>query len=319
MVKALVLYESRYGSTERAAKELALIIGPAKACRLKEFKGDIGTYDFIVLCSPVYSECIDEGMLHFAEVNAEVLRQKHVVLLCVCIAEGLADRYLEPFSKLLGDSVVLKTAVAGEIRSTHMSAADRALVERFYGSAETSSGILSQPDEERFVELALRIKALKDQGFKAMENELLLKYAEDFLCSRNTCVLATGSGSRVRATPIEYTLMDGSIYMLSEGGEKFANIMLNSNVSLGICDPYKNMSELGGMQISGTARTVEPGCEEYKKVLEMKKLGYEKISSMPIALNMLKIEIKKAEFLWSGFGKLGYDVKQTIYSEGGKI
>lgn len=319
MVKALVLYESRYGSTERAAKELALIIGPAKACRLKEFKGDIRTYDFVVICSPVYSECIDEGMLRFVEANAGVLSKKKVVLLCVCMAEGIADRYLEPFSKLLGDSVVLKAAVAGEIRSLQLNGTDRALVERFYGRAETSSGILGKPDKERFVELALRIKALKDEGFKAMDNDLLLKYAEDFLLSHNTCVLATGTGSRVRATPIEYALMDGCIYILTEGGEKFANIMLNSNVSMGICDAYKSMSELGGMQISGTARIVEPGCGEYKRVLGLKKLDYEKISSMPIALNMLKIEIKKAEFLWSGFGRLGYDIKQTIYSEGGKI
>jgi hypothetical protein len=100
--------------------------------------------------------------------------------------------------------------------------------------------------------------------------------------------------------------------MLSEGGEKFANIILNTNVSIGICDPYKSMSDLAGMQISGTAEVIEMVSEEYKFILGKRKLDYEKILSLPMALNLLKIEIRKVEFLWSGFSKLGYDVKQIL-------
>jgi len=31
-----------------------------------------------------------------------------------------------------------------------------------------------------------------------------------------------------------------------------------------------------------------------------------------MALNLMKIEITKIEFLWSGFSELGYDVKQIL-------
>ncbi len=318
MIKALVLYESRYGSTERAAKELARIIGPAKACRLTEFEGDIGAYDFIVLCSPVYSEAIDDCLLGFATENSEVLRQKKVVLLCVCMAEGSSDLYLEPLSELLGDSVVLKAAVEGEICLSKLDGTDRALVEGFCRTTGFTSDKSGEAYEERFVELALKIKALKDKPGKAVERSVLKKNVEEFLRSHNTCVLATGAGSRVRATPIEYMYLDGSIYMLSEGGEKFANMLVNPSVSIGICDPYRSMSELGGMQISGTAGIVELGCEEYRQVLKHRGLDYEKISAMPIALNMLKIRINKTEFLWSGFGRLGCDARQVMVEEGGE-
>jgi hypothetical protein len=69
---------------------------------------------------------------------------------------------------------------------------------------------------------------------------------------------------------------------------------------------------LAGMQISGTAEVIEMVSEEYKFILGKRKLDYEKILSLPMDLNLLKIEIGKVEFLWSGFGKLGYDVKQIL-------
>jgi len=312
MVKTLILYESRYGSAERISKDLALILGPAKICRVSEFSGNISDFEFVVICSPVYSEVIDEGILAFVRGNAAVLSQKKVALLCVCMAVNLAGRYLEQLSSLLGKSVVLQSGVCGEINLDKLSSGDRALIEGFYKMTGTSSVSSSQSDKSGLVGLALRIKALKDE-WKALKGEEPVKrHAEDFLAKHNTCVLATGHGDRVRATPIEYMYIDGYIYMLSEGGEKFANIILNPRVSIGICDPYKGMSELAGMQISGTAKVIEMGSGEYKYVLGKKELDYEKISSLPMALNLMKIEITKIEFLWSGFSELGYDVKQIL-------
>jgi len=297
MVKTLILYESRYGSTEKISKDLALILGPAKICRVSEFSGKINDFEFVVICSPVYYEVIDEGILAFVRVNAGVLSQKKVALLCVCMAENMAEHYLEPIRSLLGESVVLQSAARGE---------------GFNKKTGTSSCSLSQSDKSSFVELAIRIKALKDETKERIGEELLKRHAEDFLMNHNTCILATGQCDRVRATPIEYMYIDGYIYMISEGGEKFANIIMNPNVSIGICDPYKDMSELAGMQISGIAELIGIGSEEYKTVLGKRKLDYEKILSLPMALNMLKIEISKIEFLWSGFGKSGFDVKQIL-------
>lgn len=312
MIKTLILYESRYGCTERISKDLALILGPAKVCRVSEFKGRAEDFDFVVICSPVYFEAVDGGILKFVKDNEAVIRRKKVALLCVCMAANLADRYLEPLSNLLGDCVVMKSAAGGEIDTDKLSSSDRELMESFFKKIGSSSGSVSRFDKNSFAELALRIKSIKDAGNIRMENEILKRYIDDFLKQHNTCVLATGKGDRVRATPIEYMYLGGCIYILSEGGEKFANIILNSNVSVGIADPYKGMEDLAGMQISGTAELIQIGSDEYKYVLGQRKIEYEKILSLPMALNLLKIKISKAEYLWSGFGKLGCDVKQTF-------
>jgi hypothetical protein len=65
------------------------------------------------------------------------------------------------------------------------------------------------------------------------------------------------------------------------------------------------MNKLGGMQIMGTAEIIDIGSEEYISVLAQKQLKFEKIVSLPVALNLIKININKIEFLWSGFAELG--------------
>ncbi len=94
--------------------------------------------------------------------------------------------------------------------------------------------------------------------------------------------------------------------------KKFANLILNKNVSLCIYDEYKGMNELAGMQISGEAELIGIGNDEYISVIQRKGLDSNKISSMSISLNMIKITIKKIEFLWSEFAKMGYDIKQVV-------
>ncbi len=80
----------------------------------------------------------------------------------------------------------------------------------------------------------------------------------DGLAARTTCALCTGHGDEVRATPIEYLLVEDRLYLLSEGGEKFAHLLANPRVSVAVYDPFVSMSSLFGLQLTGRAALV-PG------------------------------------------------------------
>jgi menaquinone-dependent protoporphyrinogen IX oxidase len=312
MVKTLILYESKYGFTEMISKNLSLILGPAKYCRASEFKGDIDNFEFIVICSPIYSECIDNRILELVRENVNRLSQKKIILLCSCLAENMAEQYLKPLKKMLGQCVALQSAIIGEVNVDKLSNSDNALMKSFYNHTGFSLNNFKPFDKSKFVGLALRIKKIKDEGEKVIEGKVLKTYIEGFIKAHNTCALATGHGESVRSTPIEYIFLGECIYMFSEGGEKFSNIIMNPNVSVSIYDAFKNMDELGGMQITGVAELIDTGSEEYISILTQKNLNYDKIISLPMALNLVKINIRKTEFLWSGFAKLGFDVKQTL-------
>lgn len=312
MVKTLILYESKYGFTKKISEDLSLILGPAKYCCSSEFTGDIDIYDVVVICSPVYLESLDHRILEFVKNNTEKLKKKRVILICTCLADKLAAKYLKPLKDMLGRYVVFEAGVCGQIDFEKLSSDDSAAMERFCKLTGFSLDSCNSFDKNAFAELALKIKKIKDEGEKVAEDELLKAHIEDFINKHNTCALATGHGDSVRATPIEYNYFNGCIYLLSEGGEKFSNLLINPNVSITIYDEFKGMNELGGMQIAGTAELIEIGSEEYISILDQKNIKYEKIKSLPIALNMVKINIGKIEFLWSGFGGLGYDVRQVL-------
>ena len=102
MVKTLILYQSKYGFTEMIAKSLSLVLGPAKYCKTSELKGNYNDFEVVVICTPVYSEVVDNNILEYVTKNADWLKQKKVVLICICLAENRADHYLKPLKNILG-------------------------------------------------------------------------------------------------------------------------------------------------------------------------------------------------------------------------
>lgn len=152
----------------------------------------------------------------------------------------------------------------------------------------------------------------KDKTAVHMPKTQLLGEIEAFIHSHNTCALATGFGEFVRCTPIEYNYMEGKFWLLSEGGIKFYALENNKNVCLAIFDNYTGFGSLGGMQIMGVAELVEPWSEEYRKLLEFKKIPEQNLKGLPHTLYLIKVTPVQIDFTWSEFKKKGYDPRQSI-------
>ena len=149
-----------------------------------------------------------------------------------------------------------------------------------------------------------------DAASVKMPREELLAAIESYILANDTCALATGSGSQIRNTPIEYTYHDGAFWMFSEGGEKFLGLEQNKNVCLAIFDQYAGFANLKGMQVQGVAEIVEPFSEEYLKAAEFKKIPIEMLKKLPEVMNLIKIVPERIDFLNSDFKKDGYGSRQ---------
>jgi len=165
---------------------------------------------------------------------------------------------------------------------------------------------------EAVAEAALAIKAARDSFARAAPGEEVRHHIDEFLAAHNTCTLCTGAGQHVRATPIEYAYRDGDLYLLSEGGEKFAHLMVNPHVSVAVYEPYEGMEKLAGLQLLGRVELVDEASEEYLAVLGWRGLDPKSVAALPFTLTLLRVHLERAEFLWSGFGALGYDRHQIL-------
>ena len=311
MLKTMVIYESKYGCTRTAARIVALVLGPSRRCRTSQFGEECHDFDFIVIGTPIYSGRIHPAMEVFIKREREWLREKKIALFCTCLngQEGL--RTLREVEDDLGGDVIELGVLGGKLELERLKESDYQAFSDFtsrMGLPPLGMDLFSQ---EEVINWALHIKDLRDDIPDSMPILELKKTVEEFINSHNTCTLSSGSEDRVRATPVEYTYYQGQIYIFSEGGEKFANILLNEHVSIAIYDAYTDMEHLAGMQITGIAEIVAD-FEEYQRAIELKGLDMDSIQQLKVDLKLIRVQIEKVEFINSKFKDKGYQIRQIL-------
>jgi menaquinone-dependent protoporphyrinogen IX oxidase/nitroimidazol reductase NimA-like FMN-containing flavoprotein (pyridoxamine 5'-phosphate oxidase superfamily) len=313
MIKTLVLYSSKYGTTRDAARIIGLVTGPSRYCSVDEFKPEYKEFDFIIIGSPLYQEKLEPKLLKFLNENREWLKEKPVALFCTCLDKNGGLVKLTELQESLGIRAISLKAIGGRLIIEDLDETDHELIKEFLKTVKLPFEDMDFYNPEEVVKLALKLKSLKENLIVKLEKEDVKAAFEAFLKAHNTCTLATCHLNRVRSTPIEYTYMDGKIYLISEGGEKFANLIFNENVSIAVYDDYTGMNSLAGIQITGKATMLKEDSEEYNSILKLKGLNEKAIKSMPVNMNMVKIVMDKVEFLNSNFKRDGADPKQ-IYN-----
>ncbi|MFA0834323.1 MAG: flavodoxin domain-containing protein [Methanobacterium formicicum] len=311
MIKTLILYESRYGSTWEAANIISLILGPSRHYPLSQFGEGCRDFDFIVIGSPIYNGKIHPKLQTFLDNEREWLDEKSIALFCTCLngSEGL--RVLREVEDSLGGNVLELGVLGGRLEMDRLNDRDYQALKEYISREGLPSQGMDLFNSREVVDLALRLTDIRDGLLDELPVVELKKEVEDFLKQHNTCTLATSSQDSVRATPMEYDYHQGHLYILSEGGMKFAHLLSNSNVSVAVYEDYTDMDNLVGMQITGDAIMVEDPVE-YQQAIDMKGLNMDYIRSLPFDLKLIRVDLEKVEFLNSQFEKRGYSERQVL-------
>ena len=152
----------------------------------------------------------------------------------------------------------------------------------------------------------------KDAKGVKLDQARLQAMMEDYILANNTCALATGTGSYVRCTPIEYSYHDGCFWMFSEGGKKFIGLAENPNVCLAIFDKYEGFGKLHGMQVTGRAQLVEPFSETYNAHAAFKKIPLSALQKLTSPMHLICVHPTRIDCLFSDFKDLGCSPRQTL-------
>lgn len=166
---------------------------------------------------------------------------------------------------------------------------------------------MNRTDYER----AARFWIDREPELKRMPPMALLKRIEEFLKSHNTCALATGSGSFVRCTPVEYDYFDKALWILSEGGLKFAGLKDNENVSAAVYEPYRGFDSLEGLQITGIAQVAEPGDKAYEAYALHKGMDMERLEGLAANLYLIVVRISRMDYACGRLLEKGYSMRQV--------
>jgi hypothetical protein len=280
MTRTIIVHDIDSAPALSAIQKMALILGPAKACRTADFKADFkeaySSYVFM-------AEAAGRGLANIRNLvgtNAEWLKAKPVAFVGFAPESAPLDRELRGIAALLGSDPLVVTVPSGA----------------------------NGPATRQVVDTGMRIRAYRSLTYRTLPREELRKRIEAILNSELYLILCTADGGCVRGTTIGYHYRDGFVYAFCEGSEKYANILLNPNVSLALY----TMPEKAGLQISGTASICYPGTPEYEDMCRLLKRDVKRYLNLPFQLNGLVIKLHKAEYYLAKLKDEGFHTKQVF-------
>lgn len=130
--RALVVYDSKYGSTEQVANWIAEGIDDAEIQHVEDVTSLF--YDLIVIGSPVYNNAPTGGMVQFMEKNADTLKNRKLALFTVSVPIGMtperAKRFmgageLNALTSRVHGNVIAQKAFLGKLDLKEMTELDR--------------------------------------------------------------------------------------------------------------------------------------------------------------------------------------------------
>lgn len=281
MLKTLILYEGKCDTTKKIVKYTSLIMGQAKLCSVSEFTDMYINYDLFIIGTSLCEENNSNDIFYFIIKNIDWIREKKIVFFCYSNLKEKGEIYLEFIRNFLEEKLIYSKIFFGKLFINEI------------------------------VDFALNLSEIRGFLKNKAPEQVIKKMLEEFLYKNSACTLCTSKEGKVRGTPIEYFYNEGYIYMLTDGGEKYANILLNPNVSVCIYNDFKDMNRIQSVQLSGTASIVHMNSKEYSKILCSRGLKSDRLIFFPASLNLLKIRPNKAEYICYKFVEMGYEKKQN--------
>ncbi|NOU28924.1 MAG: hypothetical protein HOO96_13550 [Polyangiaceae bacterium] len=171
---------------------------------------------------------------------------------------------------------------------------------------------LASVDVAHVVEACVEICRGRSVVRKAKEADVRARI-DEHLRANNVCGFTSGPASGFRAIPIEYDWDGETLAFMSEGGEKFARMALQPEVSVTVADRYTGFATLRGTQITGEARLLDEGDPRVATTLASKGLTRGRIASLPCRMHFFQVVPTRIEHLDAVAAKAGsYDALQVV-------
>ena len=172
MQKTLIIYESKYGTTQKAAKYLSLILGPAKYCKTEEFIPAYREFDFIVVGTPIYSGDVHPKISKFIEENQDWLKQKKVALFSSCLSKKDGEENLENLKKNLG-TVLKMIVLGGLLKLDSLDEIDSSALKEFSEKLGFELSDMDSFNLEDIINYGLELNQVKEDLIKKIPEEKL--------------------------------------------------------------------------------------------------------------------------------------------------
>ena len=115
---------------------------------------------------------------------------------------------------------------------------------------------------------------------KLIDKSKLKEIIDGFILDHKTLNLASCSADVPRSTILEYIYHEGSFYIITEGGIKFSNLLINERASISIHDEFTSMAKVKGLVVYTKSELLDLKSQEYKMAMALRGLDENKLSRL---------------------------------------
>jgi menaquinone-dependent protoporphyrinogen IX oxidase len=156
---ALIIYESRYGTTKDIAKNLSYMIKKVHICKASEFNNN-RDYDLVIIGAPVYYDDLDEKIYRYIEDNILWLKTKDIMVFCTCMSLKNKHLYMKKISNMLNKNIIHTKAIGGKIIVNNLNKLDYYRMKNFTKINEMCLSNMDNYDLKEIVEYGEYIKRI---------------------------------------------------------------------------------------------------------------------------------------------------------------
>ncbi len=109
-MKTLILFATKHGCTEQAARALAQHLGNAELINIAECTPDLGAYDDVIIGSSIYVGQINKALSQWLSQNTAALQEKRLGLFVCC---GQAEKAMEQLTAAFPGELVQGAVAKG--------------------------------------------------------------------------------------------------------------------------------------------------------------------------------------------------------------
>ncbi|MGL4374664.1 MAG: flavodoxin family protein, partial [Turicibacter sp.] len=204
-MNVLIIYDSKYGTTKRAAQILAQIIDNSKVISIDTFDETDKNYDVIILGTRVYQDKVSVKMLEFVQAHEAWLKTKLVFAYVMMLEGDSGAKYLKPIKDILGESLISMKSFGGQLILEKLDEMDYKAIKKQLDEMGIPLKNINMMNEEEIKkhgkEINEKIHQLRESR---LDDELIIALAETYLRQHRLCIVAGHESGRIWQKQFDY-------------------------------------------------------------------------------------------------------------------
>ena len=168
MNSTLIIYESKYGTTQKVAHILSLILGPSKLCNIEEKVPDVNIYENIVIAFPLYEEKSAHHIITYFKDHIYDFSKKKVCIVSVGLSKSDGIKYGLRLKDLIKKNDIYYHFIKGQLVIEKLDDKDKISLESYCKKIKIPFVDMGKFEDKKVINAGIKIKEYFDRPKKIL-------------------------------------------------------------------------------------------------------------------------------------------------------